>query len=79
MTVLTAEQNAHLKLVADVFANPPERIKVTKKFSNYLEAKFTDEVCLEKTNTPKGYISYWTGIPIEIDNTIENEYYELVY
>lgn len=79
MAVLTIEHKKYLELLSKAFLNPPKCIKVTNNFSNYLKAKFKDEIVYEKTNTPEGYISYWTGIPIEIDDTIENEYYELVY
>ena len=79
MQILPTELEKYFELESKIFANRPQRIKVTKKFSNFLEAKFTDEIVFEKTNTPKGYISYYTGIPSEIDDTIENEYYEIVY
>lgn len=57
----------------------PKKIKVTHNFYNYLVAKFTEDVIHEKDDSPRGYNTHFTGIPIEIDDTIENEYYELVY
>jgi hypothetical protein len=57
----------------------PKKIKVTHNFYNYLAAKFTVDVIHEKDNPPRGYYTNFTGIPVEIDDTIENEYYELVY
>jgi hypothetical protein len=57
----------------------PKKIKVTHNFYNYLAAKFTEDVIHEKDDSPRGYHIHFTDIPIEIDNTIENEYYELVY
>ena len=57
----------------------PKKIKVTHNFYNYLAAKFTEDVICEKDDSPSGYNTHFTGIPIEIDDTIENEYYELVY
>jgi hypothetical protein len=59
----------------------PRKIKITSRFSAYLDA-----VCQTVFEEPQnefakaaGTIGRWDGIPIEIDDTIENEYYELVY
>jgi hypothetical protein len=59
----------------------PRKIKITSKFNAYL-----DTVCETVFEEPPnefaratGTIGRWDGIPIEIDDTIENEYYELVY
>jgi hypothetical protein len=59
----------------------PRKIKITSAFSAYL-----DIVCptiVEDTpqdeHLAKGVCGQFIGIPIEIDDTIENEYYELVY
>jgi hypothetical protein len=57
----------------------PKKIKVKSFFYNWLTAHYTDGIIHTKDNSPRGYTSNWTGIPVEIDNTIENEYYELVY
>lgn len=57
----------------------PKKIKVKPYFYNYLAANFTDDLVHNKDDSPQGYYSAWTGIPVEIDDTIENEYYELVY
>lgn len=57
----------------------PKKIKVKSFFYNALVTKFTDDIICTKDDSPRGYTSSWTGIPIEIDNTIGNEYYELVY
>jgi hypothetical protein len=57
----------------------PKKIKVKYFFYNWLAAYYTDDIILTKDDSSRGYTSNWTGIPIEIDNTIENEYYELVY
>ena len=57
----------------------PKKIKVKSFFYNWLAANFTDDIILTKDDSPRGYTADWTGIPIEIDDTIENEYYELVY
>lgn len=57
----------------------PKKIKVKSFFYNWLAANFTDDIICEKDDSLRGYTANWTGIPIEIDDTIENEYYELVY
>lgn len=56
-----------------------KKIKVKSCFYEYLVANFTYDIVHTKDDSPRGYYSAWTGIPIEIDDTIENEYYELVY
>ena len=57
----------------------PKKIKVKSFFYNWLAAHYTDDIIHTKDDSSRGYTSDWTGIPIEIDDTIENEYYELVY
>jgi hypothetical protein len=57
----------------------PKKIKVKAFFYNWLSAHYTDDIIHTKDDSSRGYVSDWTGIPIEIDDTIENEYYELVY
>jgi hypothetical protein len=57
----------------------PKKIKVKSFFYNWLVAHYTDNIVHTKDDSPRGYTSNLTGIPIEIDDTIENEYYELVY
>ena len=60
----------------------PRKIKITSKFNAYL-----DTVCQTVFEEPTqnelaraaGVTGRWDSIPIEIDDTIENEYYELVY
>lgn len=62
--------------------NPlPRRIKMTSAFYAYFRT-----VCPVITeDSPKyehlanGVYGQFTGIPIEVDDTIENEYYEIVY
>ena len=63
--------------------NPiPRKIKITSTFAAYL-----DTVCQTVFEEPHqnelaraaGVTGRWDGIPIEIDDTIENEYYEIVY
>jgi hypothetical protein len=63
----------------------PRKIKLTSKASAILEAisiPVFQEMSQEeymKMYTSTGAIGRLDGIPIEIDDTIENEYYELVY
>jgi hypothetical protein len=57
----------------------PKKIKVKSFFYNWLAAHYTDDIVHTKDDSSRRYNSNWTGIPIEIDDTIENEYYEIVY
>ena len=57
----------------------PKKIKVKSFFYNWLAANITDDIVHTKDDSTRGYTSNLTGIPIEIDDTIENEYYELIY
>ena len=66
-------------IIADTdITRRPKKIKVKPYFYNYLAANFTDDIVHNEDDSPRGYYSAWTGIPIEITDTIEN-YYELVY
>lgn len=76
---ITREQFEMAMSYARLGPNRPKKIKVTYDFYQYLVAKCNEDIILEKNDLPRGYYSYFTGIPIEIDDTIENEYYELVY
>lgn len=57
---------------------PIKKIKVTSDFYNYLTA-----TCLTTFQTaptlPPGVVGKFAGIHVEIDNSIENEYYEFVF
>lgn len=57
---------------------PIKKIKVKLEFFDYL-GKMCPPICLEDLSKSEGIRAEFTGIPIEIDDTIENEYYELVY
>ena len=54
--------------------NIVKKIKVTSQFYNILRSLFDREVFYGISSPPET----WTGIPIEIDDTITNDY-ELVY
>lgn len=79
MEILNVEPSEFLCLIEDVDLSPPKSIKVTPKFGAWLKARANSRLKLEPTDTAKGYAISWQGIPIEIDDAIENEYYELVY
>ena len=75
---ITLEQFNEAMSYARLGPNTLKKIKVTYDFYQYLVAKCNEDVVLKKDDSPRGYYSYFTGIPIEIDDTIENDY-ELVY
>ena len=70
---------ANIKMHSDIHSSKPKKIKITSMFDRYLNRSV---VCVEP-EPPKyfsgGTIGSWCAIPIEIDDTIENEYYEFVY
>jgi hypothetical protein len=66
-------------LEADTLPRIPKKIKVKSFFYNWLAAHYTNDIVHTKDDSSRRYNSNWTGIPIEIDDTIENEYYEFVY
>lgn len=51
--------------------NKPKRIKVTSEFAEQLE-----DLCQYKcaSTLPEGIIANFVGIPVVVDDTIENEY-----
>lgn len=56
----------------------PKKIKIASKVAHYLDSlpsPFVDR----PANMPEGTVGYCESTPIEIDDDIENEYYELVY
>ena len=53
-----------------------KEIKITNDFYNYLAPKYIAEIKHE--NTPEGIIDKFIGVPIVIDNTI-NDNYELIF
>ena len=75
---ITLEQFNEVMSYARLGSNTLKKIKVTYNFYQYLVAKCNEDVVLKKDDFFYGYRSYFTGIPIEIDDTIENDY-ELVY
>ena len=75
---ITLEQFNEVVSYARLGSNTLKKIKVAYDFYQYLVAKCNEDVVFKKDDSPRGYYNYFTGIPIEIDDTIENDY-ELVY
>ncbi len=78
--------NAYLRIHCVLPRNQiPIKIKITSEFSKYLDKVCTttfQEMSIDeyvKTYGRTGKIGNFDSVPIEIDDTIENEYYELVY
>ena len=71
---------AEADLCVELMCNP-KAVKVTVDFLHYLESKYAG--CTElalSLNVPDEGISFkFMGIPLLIDNTIDNPYYEVVY
>ena len=61
-------------LKADALPHAPKKIKVTSEFYHILRSLFDRETLYGISSPPETL----QGIPIEIDDTIENDY-ELVY
>ena len=53
-----------------------KEIKITNDFYNYLAPKCIAEIKHE--NTPEGIVDKFIGIPVVIDNTIDDNY-ELIF
>lgn len=77
-TIKDLQDSMHLFFSLDPL---PRKIKITSAFSAYL-----DTVCETVFEEPQnefaraaGVTGCWEGIPIEIDDTIKDEYYEIVY
>jgi hypothetical protein len=70
---------ANIKMHSDVCSSKPKKIKITSKFDKYLQRS----VAWVESKSPEyfsgGTIGSFNAIPIEIDDTIESEYYEIVY
>ena len=70
----------HRMMWDEIERSHPKMIKITSKFADYLD-KQTPVAWVEETDEllDEGTIGQFESISIEIDDTIENEYYELVY
>ena len=55
----------------------PKAIKVTNEFLQYLEAECKTEVML--VNSAQRLAEAFMGVPVFVDDTIDNPYYEFVF
>lgn len=69
----------YMKAILDIQASKrPKKIKITSKFAEYIKT-IQAPYQHEPVECHGGIIGSWDAIPFEIDDSIENEYYELVY
>jgi hypothetical protein len=78
------EMNSLMSIVSDKMDDDarltnPKKIKVTSQFADYLQKSVVITIHEPPKHFSGGTIGSWRATPIEIDDTIENEYYELVY
>lgn len=60
-------------------SKPIKKIKVTSEFADYLE-QTCHPIYLDKDlSKSEGIRAQFTGIPIVVDDEIENDYYEIQY
>lgn len=69
---------ANYRLCKAVTEKRPNKIKITSKFAEYLKTTQIPYVT-DTTEYQESYVGKFDAIPFEIDDTIESEYYELVY
>lgn len=80
----TMDSNMQLKIkhmqlnLAASHNDAPKKIKVTSAFADYLNS-ISSIIHKRPDVIPKGFTCYFPGIPIEIDDTIDDEYYKLIY
>lgn len=69
-----------IKSVSEANLHPrlPKKLKVKYFFYRYLIAQCGDNVVCQKDESSRGYMDYFQGIPVEIDDEI-NGIYEFVY
>ena len=63
----------------DIETTNPKIVKVTSRFATYLSAQGVEFTEMSDELLESGIIGQFDVIDIEIDDTIKNEYYELVY
>lgn len=78
MNEITLEMFNLAKMYLNSISKPIKKIKVKPEFFDYLE-KMCPPICLEDLSKSEGIRAEFTGIPIVVDDEIENEYYEVVY
>ena len=69
----------HRMMWDEIEKTHPKMIKVTLKFTDYFNTQCVEFTDISDDLPEDAVIGQFEGIPIEIDDTIENEYYELVY
>ena len=69
----------HRMMWDEIEETNPKMVKITSRFAEYLNGQDVEFVESPDEFPEDGIVGQFTGIPIEIDDTIENEYYELVY
>lgn len=72
-------KSAKIKMHSDVCSDKPKKIKFTSMFDRYLNQSVVFVESKTQEHFSGGTIGSFDAIPCEIDDTIENEYYELVY
>ncbi len=78
MNEITPEMLNRALMYLNSTSKPIKKIKVTSEFADYLK-KMCPPICLEDLSKSEGIRVEFTGIPIVVDDEIENEYYEVVY
>lgn len=64
--------NMQKMLIGYTYQPFPKKVKVTSQFAEYLKQ-------LPSEHRPMGLI-YWPGdLPVEVDDAIDNDYYEFVF
>jgi hypothetical protein len=69
----------HRMMWDEIDKTNPKMIKMTSKFADYIDSQGVEFTDIPDDLPEGGVIGQFDSIPIEIDDTIENEYYELVY
>lgn len=74
---MIASEDIHNAFLEAGMEKHPKAIKVTNEFLQCLEAKCKTEVVL--VNSAQGITEQFMGIPVFVDNTIDNPYYEFIF
>lgn len=69
----------HRMIWDEIERTHPKMVKITSKFAEYLDNQGVEVTETSDELPEDGIIGQFDSISIEIDDTIENEYYELVY
>jgi hypothetical protein len=74
---MTTAEDIHRAFLQTGIKRHPKALKVTTEFWQYLEAKCKPEVVL--VNSAQGLAEAFMGVPVFVDDTIDNPYYEFVF